>query len=151
MRRSGAEAAASSRNSGGNSDGSLPTATRNSTTQSWSDSSRSCQKLRSESTRLLQAGSSSPQVVTAGSSSVSESVAVGALGGGEQGTEPAVGVADEVRPVAEQCGDVGGVDGEVLTGRRWTAAVAATVEDRQAEALVGEWALRFPLLGAGGE
>lgn len=54
--------------------------------------------------------------------------------------------------VPEQCGDVGGVDGEVLTCRRRTAAVPTAVEDGQGEALVGEGALlRFPLLGAGCE
>nr|WP_246083751.1 hypothetical protein [Nonomuraea diastatica] len=68
---------------------------------------------------------------------MSERTALGAADGRDHGADPAVRVADEVRAVAEQLGDVVGVGqvvaGEPLTGVR-AAAVPAPVHEQQADA-----------------
>jgi hypothetical protein len=56
-------------------------------------------------------------------------------------------VADQVRAVAHERGDVLGVTQEVLTRGRRAAPVGAAVRRQQAKARVGERSLRLPLLG----
>ena len=73
---------------------------------------------------------------------------VGPAGGGEHGAEAAVGVADQVRAVAEQRGDVVGIGQEVLAHGAGAAPVAASVEHPQAEPAFGERPLGVPLFDA---
>jgi hypothetical protein len=60
-------------------------------------------------------------------------------------------VADQVRAVAHQRGDVLGIAQEVLTEGCGAPPVAAAVRRQQTVALVGERSLPLPLLGRGGQ
>ena len=75
---------------------------------------------------------------------------LGSAGGGEGGAQPAVGVADEVGAVAQQGGDVLGVD-QVVLGLAGAGPVAAPVRGDELEALAGQRQLLGPLLGGDGQ
>ncbi len=70
---------------------------------------------------------------------------------GEHDAEATVGVAHEVSALVHQRSDVVRVAQEVLTLGRRAVPVPAPVDDEQAEALLGERMLCFPLLFAGGQ
>jgi hypothetical protein len=58
-------------------------------------------------------------------------------------------VSDDVASSSEQPADVIGIADEVLTCDRRTVPVAATVDDHEAEALVGQRQLSWPRLRTG--
>jgi hypothetical protein len=82
---------------------------------------------------------------------VSDRVAFGTAGGGEQHPETAVGMTDEVSTVTHDLGDVLGVTQEVLALHHWAPSVATPVEHEQAKTLIGERSLGLPLLRARGQ
>lgn len=73
----------------------------------------------------------------------------GSLRRREHGTESPVGVGNDIRAVADEVRDVGGVPQEVLALDCGALAVTTTVEHQELIALLCERLLRLPLLSPG--